>query len=163
MPTFGEEAQGGNSNTDATLCWKTLFTLPVNGTVTEIHAYFRNWNAAAKDASVAIYDGLVRQVELTDAVAGLNNDWWVFDIADTFLVAGVYGLALKDASGANNMSIYYAAGAANQAQVNIIGAGDPCPAPYVIDAQIARKYSIHADYTVVTGLASKRLQVGVGL
>jgi len=124
------------------------FTLPVDGTVTEVSVYLTNTGSGNYDYSVLIYDSMLRlvarsQQQLTLPLSG----WYNFPFSQQ-LNSGTYNLAIWTPGDSNTTSLYYDTGTAGQWGLRYqTYDGPPDPISWT-GGSYAYNMSIYATYSV---------------
>jgi len=149
MATFGKLIKGTLSVTSPIYCYLTEYVLPVDATIIKLYGWFQNFNAYAVDGSIAVYDGVNRQVEKTVSIPP-SSDGFVSGVVSKALVAGTYGLALKPMK--SNVTVFYDTNPFVCYLDVGLAEGDPCPVVFGRDAgPVNRDYSVYAEYTPLGG------------
>jgi hypothetical protein len=164
-PTFGFESKGGTQdNTGGYQSSFCKFTMPGNGTITNISVYLQS-AAGTVPAIAVIYadaDGEITGSALASSAAVniTTTEGW-FDFAVNYVNNGGSTVFWIGWNAGSNIYQWYDSGDANQFLYEATGMTYPYTGEISPDGYFAWKLSIHADYT--TGAALKTVTDSLGL
>lgn len=157
--TLGYSGVGGSAVSTATIGFKTLQTMPEDGTLTKMYLYCHEHAGCGSDLCVGLYLADVLQFHVDKTIAEAVDAWVEFDIPDTFVASGVVvGFGFKMMGGYSTKSTqYYRAGAADQVERdNSMAVTDHLADPFDDNQHMTSEFSIYADYTAGSGTPANK-------